>query len=152
MLYQELIDYIQTLSESAQSQISAQDKGFSFQFPTLESEICCEIDKKNESISIYAPIGLVPEYEKEEYFQMLLEGHLFGTSTGYGSFAYEKESNKIYLFRNLLLKCCDAEQFKQALEDMLLAVEFWHEQVKYSSKAVEEDVQDFHEWIFYQRV
>ena len=83
---------------------------------------------------------------------MLLEGHLFGTSTGLCTFGYEEETNTMYLFRTLELEYYEPEDFKSILADMFAAVEFWKEQTKYAPQLKQETESLDMEWGFYDRI
>lgn len=151
MRYQELVNRIQAVSEVA-PEVLANNRGFAFNFPKFSITINCELDKEERTLSLYSAIGEVPSYEEEDYLKMLLEGHLFGTSTGLCTFGYEEETNTMYLFRTLELEYYEPEDFKSILADMFAAVEFWKEQTKYAPQLKQETESLDMEWGFYDRI
>lgn len=124
MEFTQLTPILAALSTLAPEQI-LQKSGCSI---TLQSQITLQVEweEKSDTLSLYTALLHPPVENSAEFYEALLNAHLFGQLTHNTYFGQHEENNEIMLFHTSTLKNLDEQQFYELLNNFVNQAEHWY--------------------------
>ncbi|HVZ45061.1 MAG TPA: type III secretion system chaperone [Ramlibacter sp.] len=81
------------------------------------------------AIHLYCVLGPLPPEGREALYVQLLQGNLFGASTGGASFAVDPDYGELVLFRTIMTESMSAPLFISQVEAIVAAAEDWQKRL-----------------------
>lgn len=95
----------------------------------LDEDLSITISQNEMQIAFYSEVDKCPTIKREEFLDEMMWANLFGQGTEGAWLGLTDDANKITM-NNLIDINCSYDEFADALEDFINAVDHWKEQAK----------------------
>jgi hypothetical protein len=78
---------------------------------------------------VYTVLCPIPQNGRQELFDLLMTGHLFGAATAGATFGASSQIGQVLMYRQFELEGLKMENFHKSLEEFVRTYIHWHEQI-----------------------
>src|SRR5262249_36336219 len=84
-----------------------------------------EFEPETGKLTLFSPLGPIPEHDRETFFARLLAANLFGKGTGGSVLSIDQASNTVVLAGQTPVKWLESVDFQSLLQRFVDTAEHW---------------------------